>query len=43
MKYAKVLPEGSKVRERELLSNGWNPLKEPDSIREMILYSIPFI
>ncbi|MBS4537100.1 DUF3267 domain-containing protein [Clostridium sp. D2Q-11] len=43
MKYAKTLPEGSEEKKRELLSNGWNTLKEPDSIRKMILYSIPFM
>lgn len=43
MKYARKLPKGSREREKELLSNGWKKLKEPNSLIKIILSSIPFM
>lgn len=39
----KQLPEFDEKLHQELIKNGWVPLKEPGSIAEAIIFSVPFM
>ena len=41
MQFMKKIPGENKKRTKELLSSGWNRLKEPSNLGIAILYSLP--